>query len=129
VILPALPVPVMDAGAIFSSNIFWLLEMAFLKRKLLLELPEPLWSGSGLLSSTFVLVFVTLRVHHLRVLLVCINMATPTATASPSSALRVIIPLASAGNSNVALSESTTAIAPPFSIFFTLTTLQFQLLY
>jgi hypothetical protein len=42
VILPAFPV--MDAGAIFfSSNIFLLLEMEFLKRKLLLELllPEP----------------------------------------------------------------------------------------
>jgi hypothetical protein len=35
----------------------------------------------------------------------------PTATASPSSAFNVIIPLASAGNSRVALSESTSAIA------------------
>ena len=35
----------------------------------------------------------------------------PTATASPSSALREIIPLASAGNSKVALSLSTSAIA------------------
>ena len=35
----------------------------------------------------------------------------PTATASPSSAFRVITPLASAGSSNVALSESTSAIA------------------
>ena len=39
----------------------------------------------------------------------------PTATASPSSALRVIIPLISAGNSNVALSESTSAMAWSFS--------------
>jgi hypothetical protein len=37
----------------------------------------------------------------------------PTATASPSSAFNVIIPLASAGNSR--LSESTSAIAWSFS--------------
>ncbi len=35
----------------------------------------------------------------------------PTATASPSSALSVIVPLSSAGSSSVALSESTSAIA------------------
>ena len=35
----------------------------------------------------------------------------PTFTTSPSSAFNVIIPLCSAGNSNVALSESTSAIA------------------
>ena len=35
----------------------------------------------------------------------------PTATASPSSAFNVIIPLASAGSSSVALSLSTSAIA------------------
>jgi hypothetical protein len=35
----------------------------------------------------------------------------PTATASPSSALRVIVPLSSAGSSSVALSESISAIA------------------
>jgi hypothetical protein len=43
VILPALPVPVMDAGAIFFRLIFsgcW--RWMFLKRKLLLELPH--WS-------------------------------------------------------------------------------------
>ena len=34
----------------------------------------------------------------------------PTSTASPSSAFKVIIPLSSAGNSKVALSESTSAI-------------------
>mgnify|MGYP000087055533 CR=1 FL=1 len=39
----------------------------------------------------------------------------PTATASPSSALSVITPLASAGNSKVALSESTSAMAWSFS--------------
>ena len=39
----------------------------------------------------------------------------PTATASPISACRVIIPLASAGSSKVALSESTSAIAWSFS--------------
>ena len=35
----------------------------------------------------------------------------PTATASPSSAFKVITPASSAGNSKVALSESTSAIA------------------
>ncbi len=39
----------------------------------------------------------------------------PTATASPSSAFSVMIPLASAGNSSVALSESTSAMAWSFS--------------
>ena len=34
----------------------------------------------------------------------------PTSTVSPSSALRVIVPLSWAGKSNVALSESTSAI-------------------
>jgi hypothetical protein len=56
VILPAFPV--MDAGAIFfSSNIFWLLEMEFLKRKLLLELllPEPFWLASARVSGSTVL--------------------------------------------------------------------------
>ena len=44
--------------------------------------------------------------------LVSIKQTTsPTATASPSSAFKVIIPLSSAGNSKVALSESTSAIA------------------
>jgi hypothetical protein len=51
VILPALPVPVMDAGAIFFRLIFsgcW--RWMFLKRKLLLELPalEPLFFASAL---------------------------------------------------------------------------------
>jgi hypothetical protein len=45
VILPALPVPVMDAGAIFFRLIFFLLlEMEFLKRKLLLSC---CWSWFG----------------------------------------------------------------------------------
>ena len=39
----------------------------------------------------------------------------PTFTTSPSSAFKVIIPLCSAGSSNVALSESTSAIAWSFS--------------
>jgi hypothetical protein len=38
VILPALPVPVMDAGAIFFSSNIFLAGDEFLKRKLLLEL-------------------------------------------------------------------------------------------
>jgi hypothetical protein len=38
VILPSLPVPVTDAGRYFSSNIFLLLEMVFLKHMLLLVL-------------------------------------------------------------------------------------------
>ena len=35
----------------------------------------------------------------------------PTSTASPTSALKVTVPLASAGNSKVALSLSTSAMA------------------
>jgi len=50
------------------------------------------------------------------VALVSIRQTTaPTSTASPSSALRVIVPLTSAGSSSVALSLSTSAMAWSFS--------------
>ena len=40
-----------------------------------------------------------------------VQTTSPTLTASPSSAFRIIVPLTSAGSSRVALSESTSATA------------------
>ena len=68
-------------------------------------------SGSAFFSSTLASVFAGASPAGFAALVSIKQTTAPTATASPSSAFSVIIPLSSAGNSNVALSESTSAIA------------------
>jgi hypothetical protein len=130
VILPSLPVPVKAAEQYFFRLIFFLLlEMVFLKL-----LPDRcFWAGTVVSAFELLLLvlFLQLEPNQIWFSCCCIDQTNycSTATASPSSAFNVIIPLASAGNSRVALSESTSAIAWSFlRNLRLLTKLQFQLL-
>ena len=112
VILPSFPVPLIEAASIsFSAKIFLAAGEA-----------EPVAYvaafGACFTSIFFASCFSSIFGALLSCFaaLVSIKQTTaPTATASPSSAFKVIIPLSSAGSSKVALSESTSAIGWSFS--------------
>ncbi len=110
VILPSFPVPVTAVEAIpFSAN-------TFLAAGEALPLAYDFSTTTGAGFSTLGASVLTSAAFGAAVPSgflpsISIKQTTdPTATASPSSAFKEIIPLSSAGNSNVALSESTSAI-------------------
>ena len=120
VILPSLPVPTTSEGwMLFSSNIFlaagdgaW---AAYVLATTGVAFTSSFFGASAFGASTFTSSLAGAEPLGLAALVSIKQTTEPTATASPSSALSVIIPLASAGNSNVALSESTSAMAWSFS--------------
>ena len=115
-ILPPLPVPTIAEGSMFfSSNIFFAAGDGACVAYVFSSIGAALTSAFGA-STAFASSFTVATPPSGFAAPVSIKQTTaPTATASPSSAFNVIIPLASAGNSNVALSESTSAIAWSFS--------------
>ena len=110
VIRPSFPVPITsELIKFFSASIFFAAGLAD---------PEAYVDSEGLLIfASFFKTFLESEALESELslglaTLVSIKQTTdPTSTASPSLALRVIVPLSSAGNSNVALSLSTSAIA------------------
>ena len=111
VILPSFPEPCTWAASIpFSASIFLAAGLAV---PVAYVFSAALGSGfdSSLGAGASFFTSVSLPPEGFSALVSIKHTTCPTATASPSSALRVIVPLASAGNSKVALSLSTSAMA------------------
>ena len=121
VILPPFPVPTISVGwMFFSSNILRAAGdgacVAYVFSATGAAFGASTFFSSTFGASPFGLSDFWLSTALGLAALVSIKQTTaPTATASPSDAFNVMIPLASAGNSSVALSESTSAIAWSFS--------------
>ena len=114
VILPAFPVPVIeDASMSFSAKIFLAAGDAV---PVAYVVATSFFTGVAFGASlTEVEVGVADDPSGFSAAVSIKQTTAPTSTASPSSACKVIVPLSSAGNSKVALSESTSAIGWSFS--------------
>ena len=111
VILPPFPVPTMSEGLMFFSSNIFLAAGDGAPVAYVFSATGTAFTSSFFTSGAFSTAGAVVAPFGLAAAVSIRQTICPTATASPSSALSVIIPLASAGNSNVALSESTSAIA------------------
>ena len=117
VIRPPLPDPeTLDADIFFSLNIFAAAGEGDPLAKLLSSTLVSGWTifFSIVFSTTFSVGFILSEVGAFAEVSIK-HTTAPTSTASPSFALKVMTPLSSAGRSNVALSESNSAIVWSFS--------------
>ncbi len=109
---PSFPVPEIDEASIpFSAKIFLAAGLAVPVAYVFVSTAAGLGASAFGASSFFSCFGASAPPSGFAALVSIKHTTAPTATASPSSALRVMIPLASAGSSNVALSLSTSAIA------------------
>ena len=111
VILPPFPVPTMSEGLMFFSSNIFLAAGDGAPVAYVFSATGTAFTSSFFTSGAFSTAGAVAAPFGLAAAVSIRQTTCPTATASPSSALSVIIPLASAGNSKVALSESTSAIA------------------